>query len=468
MIKINILFTALLAIILIQCVDKNQSLQKNGWGQLDDILAKINPPTFPDNEYSVTEFGAIANDDMDDRNAFNIAIEECSKNGGGKVIISAGEYISNGPIVLKSNVNLHTEEGAIIKFSNNPGDYLPVVLSRWEGVELYNYSALIYSHKQENIAVTGKGIFDGQANNEHWWSWKGKTEFGWEPGMNSQLDSNSRPLLMKMNEDNIPVQERIFGEGTYLRPNFVQFIECKNILLEGITLLDSPMWFINPVLCKNITVKDVSTIGKGPNNDGCNPESSKYVHIVGCYFDTGDDCIAIKSGRNNDGRRINVPSEYIVVQSCEMKDGHGGVVMGSEISGNCRYVFVEDCVMDSPHLDRAIRLKSNSIRGGIIEHVYVRNVKVGQVSEAVLKLNMNYEPHDVGIRNYPPVMQHIYLENVTSNGSKYALYLEGLENTKVNNIYLTNCEFNNVEEGNFIKHTEELHFDNVYINGVKQ
>lgn len=451
---------------LIQCADESNLIkEQEGWAKLDEILEKIQPPQFPDLEINVVDHGAIADDNKDDRQAFIAAINECHEKGGGIVIVPEGDYISNGPIVLKSNVNFHTEENVIIKFSTDPADYLPVVFTRWEGVELYNYSPLIYAYEEENIAITGKGTFDGQASNDNWWSWKGRPEFDWEEGMPNQSFPDSRPRLMQMNLDDVPVEERIFGEGTYLRPNFIQPYKCKNVLIEGVTFLDSPMWFIHPVLCENVTVENVKTIGLGPNNDGCNPESSKYVLIKGCYFNNGDDCIAIKSGRNNDGRRIGVASEYIVVQDCEMKEGHGGVVMGSEISGDCRYVFAENCVMDSPNLDRAIRLKSNSIRGGTIEHVYARNITIGSVGEAILKLNMNYDPKDVGPRNYPPVMQHIYLENVTSDSSKYALYLEGLETSKVNNIFLKDCEFSGVEEGNFLKHVESLETDNVYING---
>lgn len=465
---LKLFFALIIALSLVSCSEKNESVEIKGWEKLDEVLQKINPPSFPDLVINVNEYGAVANDNKDDRDAFIKAIDECSSKGGGKVLVPKGEYICNGPIVLKSNVNFNTEDGTIIKFSTDPADYLPVVKTRWEGVDLYNYSSLIYAYQQENIAVTGKGVFDGQGSNDNWWSWKGRSEFDWEEGMPSQSDPNSRPLLMKMNLDNVPVEDRVFGEGTYLRPNFLQLYECKNILLQDFTLLDSPMWFVHPVLCENITMENVTTDGEGPNNDGCDPESTRYMLIKGCYFDNGDDCIAIKSGRNNDGRRIGVASEYIVVQDCQMKDGHGGVVVGSEISGDCRYVFAENCEMDSPNLDRAIRIKSNSVRGGTVENIYVRNITVGQVGEAILKMNMNYDPDDVGPRDYMPVMRNVFIENVTSEKSKYGLYLDGLKDSQIKNIVLKNCEFDGVEKGNKIENVVDLKLDNVYINGEIQ
>ena len=286
--------------------------------------------------------------------------------------------------------------------------------------------------------------------------------------MPSQLDSLGRPLLMKMSSENTSVEKRVFGKGSYLRPNFIQPFRCKNVLIEGVTFLDSPMWFIHPVESQNISIIDVTVKGLGPNNDGLDPESCKDVLIKGCDFQTGDDCIAIKSGRNNDGRRIAIPSENIVIQNCKMKDGHGGVVIGSEISGDCRNVFAENCEMDSPNLDRAIRIKTNSYRGGIIENIFVRNIKVGEVSEAVLKINMKYEPDEGSDGKFLPVIKNINLQNITSKKSKYGLYLIGLENSKIKNVIIDTCNFENVKSGNAISDSEELSFEEFFINNEKQ
>ena len=221
-----------------------------------------------------------------------------------------------------------------------------------------------------------------------------------------------------------PRKDRQFGAGHRLRPNFVQPYGCTNVLIEGVTFVNSPMWILNPVLCQNVTVRGVTVSSHGPNNDGCDPESCRDVLIENCTFDTGDDCIAIKSGRNADGRRIGVPSENIIVRGCTMKDGHGGVVLGSEMSGGIRNVFVEDCVMGSPNLERAIRLKSNSLRGGYLENLFVRNVQVGQVKEAVVRINLQYDK-DRG-EHYPAV-RNIHIENVTSTKSGRPFYFVGLE-----------------------------------------
>lgn len=214
---------------------------------------------------------------------------------------------STGAIHLKSNVDLHLAADATIKFSPDPKQYLPLVFTRWEGTELMNYSPFIYAFEQENIAVTGEGTLDGQAGLEHWWRWNGRKNWGWKEGEPSA--AKARNLLHEMAENGTPVSEREFGEGSYLRPQFIQPYRCKNVLIEGITIKNSPMWEVHPVLCTNVTVRKLTINSTGPNNDGCDPESCADVLIEDCSFNTGDDCIAIKSGRNADGRRLHAPSQ---------------------------------------------------------------------------------------------------------------------------------------------------------------
>ena len=351
------------------------------------ILARIKPPTFPKKDFNVTKYGAVAGGKTDCTEAFRKAIEACNKAGGGRVVVPKGEFLT-GAIHLKSNVNLHVSKGATLKFSTDEDKY-PIVHTRWEGMELMNYSALIYAYEQENIAVTGEGTLDGQGDNEHWWPWNGRAQYGWKQGAPNQRLARAR--LYKMMDENVPVEQRVFGKGGYLRPNFIQPYKCKNVLIEGVKIVNSPMWEVHPVLCENVTVNKVSIASHGPNNDGCDPESCKDVLIKDCYFDTGDDCIAIKSGRNNDGRRIGVPTENIIVQGCMMKDGHGGITVGSEISGGVRNLFAENCKLDSPNLDHALRVKNNAQRGGLLENFYFRNITVGQVAHAVITIDFNYE-----------------------------------------------------------------------------
>jgi polygalacturonase len=422
------------------------SAAEGGWDTVPTIVARIKPPTFAGQDFAVTEYGARGDGQSDARAAFAKAIEACHAAGGGRVVVPAGEWLVAGPIHLKSNVNLHLEAGATVRFSTNPEDYLPPVLTRFEGNELMNYSPLLYALDAENIAITGSGTFDGQAGNDNWWPWKGKTG----RGPNQSKDSEA---LRTMGEENVPLEERVFGAGHYLRPNFVQPYRSKNLLIEGVTFTNSPMWILNPVLCENVTIRGVTVESHGPNSDGCDPESCRDVFIEKCVFNTGDDCIAIKSGRNADGRRIGVPSENIVIRGCTMKDGHGGVVLGSEMSGGIRNVYVEDCAMDSPNLDRAIRLKSNSLRGGYLENLYVRNVQVGQVKEAVVRINLLYEG---GKGDFPPKISNIHIENLTSNKSGRPFYLVGLENAKIENVIIENCTFKNAAQPSVFEHVEQI------------
>lgn len=438
----------------------------SGWANVQTILDQIKAPEFRDMTYNILDHGAVADSLTDALPAIKKALEIASREGGGKVLIPSGDYVVNGPIHLLSNTNLHLEEGATLHFSTKPENYLPVVLTRWEGVDCYNYSPLIYAYDQENIAVTGKGILDGHASNDNWWKWAEKEEYGWKKGDPSQADPESRPRLFDWNTREVDVKERILGETALLRPNFIQPYQCRNVLIEGVTFKNSPMWIIHPVLSENITIEGVTVISHGPNSDGCDPESCKNVLIKDCYFDTGDDCIALKSGRNQDGRRLERPIENVVIQNCTMRDGHGGVVIGSEVSGGARNIYAEDCKMDSPNLDRAIRVKTNKIRGGIIENLYFRNIEVGEVKEAVVRINMLYPIYSDPDQEYIPEIRNINIENVTSQKSRYGVLIDGYsEEYPVTGLNIINCKFNGVREGNKITFGKDLNFENYYLNG---
>jgi polygalacturonase len=416
------------------------------WESLDAIVAVIKPLTFPDRAFSITEFGAKSGDEHDCRAAIEQAIAACHAVGGGRVEIPAGRWYVAGPIHLKSGVNLHVAAGAHVEFSAEPADYMPQVFTRFEGTEAMNFSPLVYALDAENIAVTGGGTLDGQASQENWWAWK-------RGGGDADIAK-----LTKMADEGVPPGEREFGAGFKLRPNFIQPYRCRNVLIEGVTIVDSPMWVVHPVLCENVTVRGVTVDSHGPNNDGCNPESCRNVLIEDCTFDTGDDCIAIKSGRNADGRRLNVPSENIVVRGCTMRDGHGGVTLGSEMSGGIRNVFVEDCAMSSPNLDRAIRLKSNSRRGGYLENLFVRDIRVGEVKEAVLHIDLRYFD-EVG--EFNPVVRNIFLERVSSQKSAHPLFILGIEAAPIENVIVTDCEFAGAERPSVIEHVASLVLRNV-------
>ncbi|MGB9456197.1 MAG: glycoside hydrolase family 28 protein [Bryobacteraceae bacterium] len=425
--------------------------------QLEQILARIRPPQFPDRVFDIAHFGGREGGAIKATEAIGKAIQACSAAGGGRVTIPAGVFLS-GAIHLASNVNLHLEDGATLRFSRDPQDYLPVVLTRFEGTECMNYSPFIYAFGQTNIAVTGTGTLDGGADAEHWWSWKKNAPRG--PHTLSADNRSPQPAspdnraLLEQGEKDVPVSQRVYGAGSTLRPNFVQPYRSTNILIEDVTIRNSPMWELNPVLCRNVTVRNVKISSHGPNNDGCDPECSTDVLIDGCEFDTGDDCIAIKSGRNRDGRRVNVPCENIVVRNCRMKDGHGGVSIGSEVSGGIRNVYMENNRMDSPHLLNGLRIKTNSYRGGRLENFYFRNNTIGQVAAAVIAVDFYYEEGPGG--PFTPSVRNVVVENVTSGRSRYALYLRGYEKAKISGVRVAHCVFNNVAGPDVIENVAGL------------
>ncbi|MES2921792.1 MAG: glycoside hydrolase family 28 protein [Verrucomicrobiota bacterium] len=420
------------------------------------ILARIKSPLFAERDFPIPDFGAVK--DGDSTAALAKAITACHDAGGGRVVVPAGVWLT-GAVHLKSNVNLHLADGATLRFSPDSTKYLPLVLTRFEGIECMNYSPLIYAFEQENVAITGKGTLDGTASLETWWSWNDPSK-----GRPTKQVA-ARKRLDDQGTDGVPVAERIHGEGSFLRPTFIQPYRCKNVLIEGVTIINSPMWEMNPVLCTNVTVRGVNVRTHGSNNDGCNPESCKDVLIEDCLFDTGDDCIAIKSGRNNDGRRIGVPSENIVIRRCTMREGHGGVTMGSEISGGVRNVFVSDCKMDSPNLDRAIRFKSNAVRGGVIENIFVRDVTIGRVAKAVLSIEFDYEEGAKG--THQPVLRNVLLENVTCESSERVTVATAIPGAVVEGVRFENCNFRGVETEDVWKLVEPATYQNVSIERGK-
>ena len=437
-------------------------VEAHGWDRVPSILARIKPPSFAPRSFSVTRYGAKADGVTDSSAAFRRAIAACAAAGGGRVVVEGGTFLS-GPIHLRSRVNLEVKESATLKFLTDPKAYELYVLTRFEGVEMMGLSPLIYASGAHDIAITGGGTLDGQAGNTVWWHWNGSTRYGWTQGMGNQRAARAR--LFEMAERNVPVRSRRFGVESFLRPNFIQPYGCTNVLIDGVTIRNSPMWEINPVLCRNVTVRGVQIDSHGPNNDGCDPESCTDVLIERCRFDTGDDCIAIKSGRNADGRRVNVPTENVIIRDCEMRDGHGGVTIGSEISGGVRHVYAERNRMDSPNLDRALRLKDNAMRGGVLEHIYMRDVQVGQLADAVLQVDFLYEEGANG--GFPPVVRDVELLRVTSKKSNYALYLRGYDKGTIDDIRVIDCTFDGVAKPDVVEHVTGLVRRNVTVNGEK-
>ena len=441
-----------------------------GWddNEYKRIEQSIQLPKIAERQFLITSFGAKTTATAaQNQKAINKVISLVSKKGGGKVIIPKGTW-NTGAIELKSHVNLVLEEGATLHFAFEPKLY-PLVRTSWEGLACWNYSPCIYAYKATDIAITGKGTIDGGGNNDTFWQWNGSPRFGYKEGVTKESQKlGSRSKLLKMAEDGVPFDERKFGMGYGLRPQLVNMVHCERILIKDVKMINSPFWVIHPLLSKNITVDGVYVWNEGPNGDGCDPEACENVLIQNCVFHTGDDCIAIKSGRNNDGRLWKQPSKNIIIRNCKMEDGHGGVVIGSEISGGCENVYAENCVMDSPHLERILRIKTNNCRGGQVQNINMRNVVVGQCKEAVVKINLDYERKEICYRGFEPIVNNVNVENVTCQKSDYGVLIIGRDSLEnVYDINIKNCKFDGVvkEPVKITGKTRNVKFDNLVING---
>ncbi|MEV0612785.1 glycosyl hydrolase family 28 protein [Nonomuraea sp. NPDC050404] len=424
-------------------------------------MRKIRPPRFPGRTWKITDFGAAGDGTTDCTAAFRAAIAECHRRGGGRVVVPPGRFLT-GAIHLLSNVELHVSEGAVIAFSTDPNAYLPVVFTRWEGTECYNYSPFIYAHGQRNIAVTGRGTLDGQARQGPWESWYA----GGGP------QSGDQRALRRMGDDGVPVERRVFGAGHYLRPAMVQFVKCRDILIGDVTIVEPPMWTVNPVLCVNVTVRDVTVVSTLYNTDGCDPESSSYVHIHDCRFNTNDDCVAVKSGRDADGRRVGVPSRNIVVQDCHFSGRWGGITVGSEMSGGVRDVFAERCRINSPDfpgnypVKYPVYIKASKKRGSFIEGVHVRDFTGRDVEREVIFVNMAYNSDEGG--SEPVSVRDIRMERTRIDGADAVLNLVGLESDHLVGVRLDKCVFTGVTGPDKIAYTDGLSLRKVFVNGVEQ
>lgn len=427
------------------------------WQQADDIIQSIQPTRFAKQDFLITNFGAVIGKDC--TQAIASAIAACVQAGGGRVVVPEGRWLT-GAIHLKSNVNLHLQKNAVLAFSTDPNAYLPAVFTRWEGVELMGYSPLIYAFEQDNIAITGEGILEGGGSNTTWWPWKGVWKHTpWQ--LDAATDQQqTRGALFSMAEAGVPVAERVFTKN-FLRPPFIQPYRCTRVLIEGVTIRNSPFWLVNPVLCTDVIVRGVNFFSHGPNSDGCNPESSSRVLIENCLFDTGDDCIALKSGRNNDGRRLATPVQNIVIQDCIMRAGHGGVVLGSEISGGARNIFARRLRMSSPDLERGLRIKTNSLRGGLIDTVALTDIEIGEVKDAIV-INFYYEEGDAG--DHLPLVKNIFVHNFHVKKAQRIFEVRGLPRAPVGLVKLSNVTIDQGEIG-IVEGAPQLILDHVLYSG---
>ena len=403
------------------------------WGQLVDRglvkppfdMPAIVEPTFAPRDFVITDDGAVAGQDAPVTAAIEKAVAACSAGGGGRVVIPAGTW-KTGPIHLRSNVNLYLSKDAVLSFSDTPEDYLPPVLVRWEGMDCYNYSPLIYARDCTNVAVTGPGKLLGNGNK--WWSWA-------KHGGKSTAEK-----LYQMVLKNTPVEQRVFGTPG-LRPTFVEFNNCQRVLLADFTIVDGPFWTIHPVYCQDVTVRGLTITTDGPNTDGVNPDSCKNVLIEHCNLATGDDCVTLKSGLNEDGWRVNKPDENIIVQYCHMTAGHGGVSIGSEMSGGVQNVFVHDCAFEDTAT--GIRIKSMRGRGSYVRNVTVRNVRMRNIKTEAIDVTTFYGASSTVAPStvVPPVFGDFLFANITCDGARQSVALEGLPEKPLGRITLEHCVF---------------------------
>jgi len=422
---------------------------KNDGREMRKIEKMIVAPTFLNNKYDVTEYGATGDGVSDALPAIKKAIDICSYHGGGRVVLPKGKYFSKGPIALKSNVNLHLEEGAEILFSADEKDYLPAVLTRWEGTELYNYSPLIYAYNVRNIAITGKGIINGQGS---------KNIAKWKP--NQRQDQT---LLRKMGMEVTPVYERVFGEGHFLRPALIELVSCTNILIEDIKIIDVTFWTIHPLFCTNVTVRRVEVESYNDNSDGVDTESCYNVLVENCYFKTADDGIAIKSGRDNDAWRVGQPSENIIIRNCVFDSKINGVCIGSEISGGVRNVFVKNITILK--CTNALYFKSNLDRGGYVQNVYFRNIKVKECA-TLIKFEPNYKnesKNDFPTQFKGFSFKNIHAEKATVSG----IDITGFEDMPVEDVTIENLTVKSTPLPLVIKNAKNVSLKKVMMNGEK-
>lgn len=420
------------------------------WAQVPDILEQVNPPSFPNRDYLVTDYGAVADGTTDAGPAIRKAIADCTKAGGGRVVVPGGRFLVQGPIHLEDNVNLHLARDARVVFSKNPRHYLPVVLTRWECTRIYNYSPFVYAFKKTNVALTGPGVLDGQAR-DTWANWNRKA-------------GDDKEATRTMNNKAVPLDERRFGDGHYLRPSMVQFYECRNILIEDVALEDAPFWCIHPVFCENVTIRRMRFTSLNPNNDGIDVDSCINVHIHDVIFDNHDDNIAIKSGRDREGRELARPSRNIVIHDC-IFNSYTGIAFGSEMSGGVYNVFAENCEARS-QVKRAVYLKSNQDRGGEIAHIRVRHMKFLDSREQMIALGTDYG----GSRyNHVPHFHDVRIEDLSATGPcKIGLYIKGLPAQPVENIVLKDINIDKANRIRQVEHGDKICMQNLRINGELQ
>lgn len=419
------------------------------------VLILLSQPVISQNSYiNICEHGADNTGKQNSSLIINRLIDSLNNNNGGTIYFPSGNYYC-GPIFMKSNITLHTDAGAIINFSDNFSDYLPMVVSQWEGVRLKTFASQIYAIDAQNISITGKGHFEGHG--KKWW------DYWFDISRNEKVESEWQKIFIEENKELLSRNKYISRMKNFLRPPMVLFYNCKDILIEGVSFSNPPFWTLVPVYCDNVTISKVKIYNPGdsPNTDGIDPCSCTNVHISDCHISVGDDCIVLKSGRDEDGREAARPTENVTITNCTMLNGHGGVVLGSEMSGDIRRVTISNCVFEGT--DRGIRFKTMRGRGGVIEDVRVNNIVMHDIVKEGIILNMRYQKTDIEpISERTPSLRDIYISGVSISGAKKGIAIYGLEERSVDQISFSDI-FIESEKGIDVQYAKNLLFDNISI-----
>jgi len=419
------------------------------WSMAQDIVSRIELPQIPGRQFDITQFGAVPGDGLDDRPAILHAISKAADSGGGRVVLPAGEWYSAGPVVLKSRIDFHVGEGATLLFSPAAADYLPVVETRWEGTMMMGYSPLIYAQDVEDVAITGTGLIDGNPDSEfHLW--------------NSEVNDPRLPWaatqsLRQMGKDGVPVKDRVFGEGSYLRPSAIQILGGRRVLLEDYTIKNSPFWVNHLVFTRHATMRGVNVDSHWSNNDGVDVDSSSYVLIEHNHFRTGDDSVVVKSGRDRDGREIGIPSEYVVVRNNDM-GGEDGIGLGSEMSGGVRFVFFDNNVLRSG--SSAVRFKASLDRGGTVEHIRARDFAV-EAFDTLFWFQLIRGDETDG--RFPSTYRDIVFEDFRVDQVGLVLEVSAPAVAPLSDVTLRNINIGEAGQTLDIRNVERLTFDNVTV-----
>ena len=415
-------------------------------------MPKICIPIYPERDFNIIDYGAAPSTEKVCTDAIAAAISDCHNSGGGRVVIPAGEWLT-GPIHFKSNVNLYLAEGAVVRFTDNPNDYLPAVATSWEGMECYNYSPLIYAYECENIAITGSGKLYPRM--DIWSEWFSRPK----PHMDALAE-----LYHKMS-NGVSVKERqmAVGENNF-RPHLIHFNRCGRVLLDGFNIENSPFWTIHLYLCDEGVVRNLNVKAHGHNNDGVDLEMSRNFLVEGCTFDQGDDAVVIKSGRNHDAWRLNSPCENIVVRNCTVKAGHTLLGIGSELSGGIRNIYMHHCTAPKS-VNRIFFIKTNHRRGGVVENIYMDSIYTGSTSRvAEIDTDVLYQWRDL-VPTYKDTLtriSNIHLTNIRCDSAKFIYKFRGDARLPIRDVTMENIQVEVVAD----KHNLEQNIEDLTVKNV--